>query len=118
MTQDKRRQRGFSRRKFMQTAAAGAAAAASGTMLGGAAQAHGKKKKPNLDPDVILQNGRIHTMDAHGTVASSVVIKDGRFMRGRARALAHATPAARRASSTCAAAPWCPASSTTTTTWC
>jgi len=86
MTQDKRRQRGFSRRKFMQTAAAGAAAAASGTMLGGAAQAHGKKKKPNLDPDVILQNGRIHTMDAHGTVASSVAIKDGRFMqieRGR-----------------------------------
>jgi len=66
MTQDKRRQRGFSRRKFMQTAAAGAAAAASGTMLGSAAQAHGKKNKPNLDPDVILQNGRIHTMDAHG----------------------------------------------------
>ena len=86
MTQDKRRQRGFSRRKFMQTAAAGAAAAASGTMLGSAAQAHGKKNKPNLDPDVILQNGRIHTMDAHGTVASSVAIKDGRFMaieRGR-----------------------------------
>ena len=86
MKQDKRRQRGFSRRKFMQTAAAGAAAAASGTMLGSAAQAHGKKNKPNLDPDVILQNGRIHTMDAHGTVASSVAIKDGRFMaieRGR-----------------------------------
>jgi len=86
MTQDKRRQRGFSRRKFMQTAAAGAAAAASGTMLGGAAQAHGKKKKPNLDPDVILQNGRIHTMDERSTVASSVAIKDGRFMqveRGR-----------------------------------
>ncbi|HWM42212.1 MAG TPA: amidohydrolase family protein [Burkholderiales bacterium] len=86
MTQDKRRQRGFSRRKFMQGAAAGAAAAASGTMLGGAAHAHGKKKTPNLDPDVILQNGRIHTMDEHGTVASTVAIKDGRFMqieRGR-----------------------------------
>ena len=86
MTQDKRRQRGFSRRKFMQGAAAGAAAAASGTMLGGAAHANGKKKTPNLDPDVILQNGRIHTMDGHGTVASTVAIKDGRFMqieRGR-----------------------------------
>ena len=86
MTQDKRRQRGFSRRKFMQSAAAGAAAATSGTMLGGAAHAHSKKKTPNLDPDVILQNGRIHTMDGHGTVASTVAIKDGRFMqieRGR-----------------------------------
>jgi predicted amidohydrolase YtcJ len=85
MTQDKRRQRGFSRRKFMQSAAA---VAASGPMLG-AAHAHQKKKKsrtPNLDPDVILQNGRIHTMDEHGTVASTVSIKDGRFMqveRGR-----------------------------------
>lgn len=84
MTQDKRRPRGFSRRKFMQTAAASAAVAASGTMLGGAA--HAKKKKPNLDPDVILQNGKIHTMDADRTIASSVAIKDGRFMqveRGR-----------------------------------
>ena len=85
MTQDKRRQRGFSRRKFMQSAAASAAAAASGTMIAGPAQA--KAKTPHLDPDLILQNGRIHTMDGHGTVASSVAIKDGRIMeveRGRA----------------------------------
>ena len=85
MSQDKRRQRGFSRRKFMQTTAAGAAAAAGSTLLGSPAQAS-KSKKPNLDPDVILENGRIHTMDANGTVASSVAIKDGRFMaieRGR-----------------------------------
>jgi predicted amidohydrolase YtcJ len=75
MAQDKRR---FSRRKFMQSAAAGAAVAASGTMLPGPAQA--QKKAPHLDPDVILQNGRIHTMDEHGTVASSVAIKNGRFM--------------------------------------
>ena len=84
MTQDKRKQRGFSRRKFMQSAAAASAAAAGGAALGGAAQA--KSKKPNLDPDVILQNGKIHTMDAKGTIASSVAIKDGRFMqveRGR-----------------------------------
>jgi predicted amidohydrolase YtcJ len=85
MTQDKRRQRGFSRRKFMQSAAA---VAAGGSMLG-PAHAHRRKKHktPNLDPDVILQNGRIHTMDEHGTVASTVSIKDGRFMqveRGRA----------------------------------
>src|SRR5688572_28251503 len=78
MSQDKRRQRGFSRRKFMQSAAASAAVATSGTMLAGPAQA--KKKTPHLDADVVLQNGRIYTMDEHGTVASSVAIKDGRFM--------------------------------------
>jgi predicted amidohydrolase YtcJ len=78
MTQDKRRQRGFSRRKFMQSAAASAAVATSGTMLAGPAQA--KKKTPHLDADVILQNGRIHTMDELGSVASAVAIKDGRFM--------------------------------------
>jgi predicted amidohydrolase YtcJ len=78
MSQDKPRQRGFSRRKFMQSAAASAAAATSGTML--ARPAHAKKKTPHLDADVILQNGRIHTMDELGTVASAVAIKDGRFM--------------------------------------
>jgi predicted amidohydrolase YtcJ len=77
MSQDKRR-RGFSRRKFMQSAAASAAVATSGTMLAGPAQA--KKKTPHLDADVILQNGRIHTMDELGSVASAVAIKDGRFM--------------------------------------
>ena len=85
MSQDKRRQRGFSRRKFMQSAAASAAVAASGTMIAGPAQA--KAKTPHLDPDVILLNGRIHTMDGNATVASSVAVKDGRFMeveRGRA----------------------------------
>jgi predicted amidohydrolase YtcJ len=76
MAQDKRRQRGFTRRKFMKSAAAGAAAAASGTMLAGKAQA----KSPHTDPDVILINGRIHTMDAKNTIASSVAIKDGRFI--------------------------------------
>jgi predicted amidohydrolase YtcJ len=89
MSQDKRRQRGFSRRKFMQSAAASAAAAAGGTMLPTTAQA--KKKTPHLDPDVILQNGKIYTMDADATVARSVSIKDGRFMavetgRGHIRA--------------------------------
>src|SRR5688500_13474466 len=78
MSKHKDRQRGFSRRKFMQSAAASAAAAASGTMIAGPAQA--KAKTPHLDADVILQNGRIHTMDANGTVGSSVAIKDGRFM--------------------------------------
>jgi hypothetical protein len=75
MSQDKRRQGGFTRRKFMKSAAA--AAAAGGTMLGATAQA---KKNPHPDPDVVLLNGRIHTMDEKNTVASSVAIKDGRFI--------------------------------------
>jgi predicted amidohydrolase YtcJ len=86
MSKQKDKQRGFSRRKFMQSAAASAAVAASGTMIAAPAQAKGKA--PHLDPDVILENGRIHTMDGDATVASSVAIKDGRFMeveRGRAR---------------------------------
>src|SRR5687767_6770284 len=79
MSQSKYRQRGFSRRKFMQTAAVGAATAAGTPLFAGPTHAK-NSKKPHLDPDVILQNGRIHTMDGHGTVASSVAIKDGRFM--------------------------------------
>src|SRR4051794_15504773 len=76
MAQDKRRQRGFTRRKFMQTAAASAAAAAGGALLGGKAQA----KSPHTDPDVILINGKIHTMDAKNAIASAMAIKDGRFI--------------------------------------
>jgi predicted amidohydrolase YtcJ len=77
MSQDKRRQGAFTRRKFMKTAAAGAAAAAGGTVLVAPA---GAKTNQHPDPDVILMNGRIHTMDAKNTIASSVVIKDGRFL--------------------------------------
>jgi len=77
MTQDKRRQRSFTRRKFMQAAAAGAAATAGGTMI--AAPGHAKTNQ-HPDPDVILINGRIHTMDANNTIASSAVIKAGRFL--------------------------------------
>src|SRR5262245_31525842 len=77
MTRDKRRQYSFSRRKFVKTAAAGAAAAAGGTMLQAPARA---KTSQHPDPDVILINGRIHTMDAKNRIASSVAIKDGHFI--------------------------------------
>lgn len=88
MTKDKRRQGGFTRRRFMKTAAAGAAAAAGGNMLVAPATA---KTNQHPDPDVILINGRIHTMDAKNTIASSVVIKDGRFLEVEAgRPNAHA----------------------------
>ena len=88
MSQNKRRQSGFTRRKFMKTAAASAAAAAGGNMLVAPAQA---KTNQHPDPDVILINGKIHTMDAKNTIASSVVIKDGRFLEVEAgRPNAHA----------------------------
>jgi predicted amidohydrolase YtcJ len=77
MTHDKRRPGSFTRRKFMKTAAASAAATAGGKMLAAPAQA---KTNQHPDPDVILINGRIHTMDAKNTIASSAVIKDGRFL--------------------------------------
>ncbi len=95
MSQDKRRPRGFSRRKFMETTAAGAAAATGSTLLAGPVQAS-KPKIPNLDPDVILENGRIHTMDENGTVASWVAVKDGRFMDvGRGSSQVRAGPKTR-----------------------
>jgi predicted amidohydrolase YtcJ len=79
MTNTRRPRRGFSRREFMQ-----AAAATGGTMLGTPALAlnpRGKKHKPSHpDPDLILRDGRIHTMDGSNRVVSSVALKDGRFI--------------------------------------
>jgi len=81
MTQSKRPVRGFSRRKFMQAAAA----AASGTMLGTPALALNprwrKSHSKHPDPDLILVDGRIHTLNARNRVVSSVAIKDGRFVQ-------------------------------------
>ena len=80
MTHDKRLPRGFSRRKFIQAAAA----AAGGTMFTTPALAlnpRWKKSRPNHpDPDLILVDGRIHTMNARNRVVSSVAIKNGRFV--------------------------------------
>ncbi len=84
MTTDNK-DRKFSRRKFMKTAAA--AAAASGTLLAVSADGMWKpqqkkrhKRPPHPDADLMLVNGRIHTMDAQNRVVSSVAIKDGRFV--------------------------------------
>ena len=85
MTTDDRKDRKFSRRKFMKTAAA--AAAAGGTLLSVSADGMWKveprkrhKRPSHPDPDLLLVNGRIHTMDADNHVVSSVAIKDGRFV--------------------------------------
>ena len=80
MTKNRRPLRGFSRREFMQAAAA----AAGGTMFTTPALAldpRGRKSQSNHpDPDLILVDGRIHTMDAKNRVVSSVAIKNGRFI--------------------------------------
>lgn len=80
MTKDKRQQRGFSRREFMQAAAL----AAGGTMLASPALALNprswKSRPTHPDPDLILVDGRIHTMNARNRVVSSVAIKNGRFV--------------------------------------
>ncbi len=84
-TDDKGKGRKFSRRKFMKTAAA--AAAAGGTLLSVSADGMWKvepkrrhKRPAHPDPDLLLVNGRIHTMDAGNRIVSSVAIKDGRFV--------------------------------------
>jgi predicted amidohydrolase YtcJ len=71
----------FTRRDFMRTAAAAAGA----SVVGGAAAERERdrdddRREQNGEADVVLVNGRIHTMDAQNTVVSSVSIKDGRFL--------------------------------------
>jgi len=76
---------GMSRRRFLGTAAgAGAAAAAAGSLpiVVGAAPAEGAQAVATpggAAPDLTLVNGRIHTMDAGNTVASTATIRNGRF---------------------------------------
>src|SRR5204863_4421891 len=67
-----------SRRKFL--GASAAAAAALGT--GPAASVLSGQNRATLDSDetLALINGRIHTMDAANTIATSVTIRNGRFV--------------------------------------
>ena len=68
---------GISRRSALRAGAvAGAAAAAAGVVGGRPAYAD----KPGLlDGDLLLVNGRIHTMDANNSVVEAVLIDDGRI---------------------------------------
>jgi predicted amidohydrolase YtcJ len=67
-----------SRRKFLGTGAAAAAALGSGP----AANVLSGQNRATLDSDetLALINGRIHTMDAANTIATSVTIRNGRFI--------------------------------------
>jgi predicted amidohydrolase YtcJ len=81
MAKDKHKQRSLSRRRFIQRTAA----AAGGIWLMPGARAAKPAATPtnrpaHPDPDLILVNGKIHTMDAKNTIASAVVVKDGRFI--------------------------------------
>jgi predicted amidohydrolase YtcJ len=63
---------------------------------------------------MLLENGRIHTLDARATIADTLVVREGRIaFAGRPR---RSTPASVRRSSTSAAAPCFPGSWTRTRT--
>jgi predicted amidohydrolase YtcJ len=73
--------RGLSRRQFLGTTA--------GTAIGAASMSsHASAQAPRATPaaasapdeELVLTNGRIHTMDARDTVARTVTIRDGRFV--------------------------------------
>jgi predicted amidohydrolase YtcJ len=70
---------GFTRRQFIRSAGA---VAAGSTLASRAAARDGDRRRdpPGQHADLVLENGRIHTMDGRGTIASSVTIRDGRFI--------------------------------------
>jgi predicted amidohydrolase YtcJ len=77
--------RGLSRRQFLGTAAAAAAVAAGSKSTAGVLSAQAPRSPADAgraEPDrtLVLTNGRIHTMDAGNTVASTVSIRNGRFV--------------------------------------
>src|SRR5262245_8810658 len=70
-----------SRRRFLRgagAAAIGAAAGPASVVLSGQAPQRGAQASAS-PPDMILVNGRVHTMDARNTVARVVSILNGRF---------------------------------------
>ena len=68
----------ISRRQFLGTAAGAGAGLAVARL---AAQQPQVVAPPagGPAPDLVLVNGRIHTMDARNTIASTVTIRNGRF---------------------------------------
>jgi predicted amidohydrolase YtcJ len=70
----------FSRRDFFGATAGTALGAAAATSIDTAAQAPAQGAPPAAaDQDIVLTNGRIHTMDARNSVARAVLIRNGRF---------------------------------------
>lgn len=83
---DRRQSSGISRRDVFRTGAAAGVAAAVGSAAAGQAAAVGPPGsatapgRPGSDDTLTLVNGKIHTMDGSGTVASAVAIRDGRIV--------------------------------------
>ena len=74
--------RGLSRRRLLGTGAAASLAAAFGVTVGeeaAAGQVAPTTAPDSIGGDLILINGRIHTMDGNNTVVSTVTIRNGRF---------------------------------------
>lgn len=73
--------KGFTRRDLLKGGAvAGVAGALAGPAAMAAAAAGGADGSSGGMPDLILVNGKIHTMDGSNRVVSAVAIKDGRFV--------------------------------------
>ncbi|MQA84759.1 MAG: amidohydrolase family protein [Streptosporangiales bacterium] len=86
--QDTPAERALTRRRFVLTGAAAGAAVPLAGGLGGTAAAAGPpsttgrgRSGSDGEPDLILLNGKIHTMDPDNTVVRVVSIKNGRFAR-------------------------------------
>ena len=99
----------LSRRSFLGTAAAAGLGLASGALPPDDALAQGRGRgqapAPAAPDDLILVNGRIHTLDARNTVANSVTIRRGRITSvGTAPARGAGAQAARTAAQANAAA--------------
>jgi predicted amidohydrolase YtcJ len=82
--------RGLSRRQFLGTAAAAALVTRSESSSGGLSAQTPRSSddagRAQPDQTLVLTNGRIHTMDAGNTVASTVSIRNGRFVAVGGRA--------------------------------
>lgn len=74
---------GVSRRQFITRAAAAGAAGVLGVpsvVSAAKASTFSQVSGPGGDSDLIFLNGKIHTMDADGTIARSATIRNGRFV--------------------------------------
>lgn len=72
---------GLSRRNVLRGGAVAGAAAAFGAVTGSTpAVANEDYKEGTLRADLVLYNGRIHTMDSRNRVASAVAIQDGKIV--------------------------------------
>ena len=71
--------RHISRRQLLGAGAASVAAAFAGRLGSAAAQQAGSSAVTGTAEELVLVNGRIHTMDRNNTIAQAVSIRNGRF---------------------------------------